>query len=202
MDDLDLLRLSTLIDFRLDPEGRLAPYSWTDPHDVPSVAVVRHSDGFVLYRRGDLDPGATRAVRALDPAEAFTNPAAVCRSLRKRERPRVVHRVEYRFPRAPNPAEFDQVSQHGQHFVAFDGGRPVAWAWTVAAHRLAAVGSVETVPEYRRQGLGRRVLGAWVNQAIHSGRLPLFRHPPRNRAAAQLARRLGAIQFADSVLYF
>jgi GNAT superfamily N-acetyltransferase len=202
MHDLDVIRLSTTVDFRLDGEDHLAAFPWGDPRDVPRVVVTRHSNGYVLFRRTDLSATAAASVERLAPERAFSEPDRVRASLRSRRRPRTVRRVEYRFPRAPEPSEFTETTGHGRHLMILVGSHPVAWAWTIAAHRLAAVGSVETVPEYRRRGLGRRVLAAWVHQTIHSGRLPLFRHTPENLPAARLAEDLGGVRFGDSILYY
>jgi N-acetylglutamate synthase-like GNAT family acetyltransferase len=56
--------------------------------------------------------------------------------------------------------------------------------------------SVNTHPQYRRQGYGRSVVAAMANQVLGSGRTPLYVAAEANAASIQLAEQVG---FTDTL---
>lgn len=50
---------------------------------------------------------------------------------------------------------------------------------------------VYTNPEYRYQGLARKVVNAWARDLKNTGKVPFYSHNIENEASASLAKRLG-----------
>jgi len=83
--------------------------------------------------------------------------------------------------------------------VAMVGDNPTSICF--GASRGSAVGieaSVQTLPGYRRSGLGRACLMAWARGVTESGAVPLFTTEWENRAACVLARKSGLALYGES----
>ncbi len=90
----------------------------------------------------------------------------------------------------------DNASSAGIQFFALDGARVVGWAdivphWAYALSHCGSLG-MGVHPDYRRQGLGRRLLAACIEQAWARGltRIELEARAD-NHAAIALYERLG-----------
>lgn len=198
----DLLRIETLLEWRVTERGLLSPFPWSDPDDVPRFRAVRVEDAYLAYRRSGLTARVDAELAGIPARSAFEEPERVRRILGTT--PPAPPRVEghFRFPRRPAAPEFLGVARQGNHYVALEGAQPVSWAWTVREHGLAESVAVETVPEFRRRGYGRRVLAAWIDHVLSSGKLAFFAHDSHDAAAGALARSLGGVEYATSRDFF
>ena len=196
----ELIRVSALLEFGLDDAQRLTVATWTDPRDAPRLYVARHADGFVIYPSAGLDLEVGRRLARTDPERLYSGEEVdrVLAAARPLERIELEHGE---FAPTAGSAPSPEVARHGNHFIDLRDGRPVSWAWTAREHAKAASVAVETVPEYRRQGRGTRVLSAWVVAVRARRKLPLEAHAVDDVAAGALARAGGATPFARSVRY-
>lgn len=76
-------------------------------------------------------------------------------------------------------------------------GREVAVCHAAALSARVAEAGVETHLDFRRRGLGVRVVRAWAGLVRASGRLPLYGTQWSNAASRALAHRLGARLFGE-----
>ena len=90
----------------------------------------------------------------------------------------------------------DSVANDAIQFIALDGERVVGWAdifpgWAHAVSHCGSLG-MGVHPNYRRQGLGRRLLAACIEKAWHKGltRIELEARAD-NHAAIALYEKLG-----------
>ena len=200
VDPPELVRVAMLLEFGINGEGLVMAAPWSDPSDVPRLCIARHAHGYVVYMSQALDPSVRRRIAEIPPERLYSG-VEVDHLLGPSG---TAERIEWelgRFP-VPGPADGDAaVARHGDHFIDLVDGRPVSWAWTVREHARAASVAVETVPPFRRQGRGARVLRAWVADVSAKGKIPLETHAPGDLPAAALVRRVGAIPFAREVRY-
>lgn len=200
VDPPELVRVAMLLEFGIDSEGLVLAAPWSDPSDVPRLCIARHADGYVVYMAQELEPSVRRRI-AETPADRLYTGAGMDHLLGS---PGTAQRIESELGRFPGPgpaAGAAAVVRHGDHFIDLVDGRPVSWAWTVREHARAASVAVETVPQFRRQGRGARVLRAWVADVSAKGKIPLESHEPGDLATAALVRKVGAIPFARAVRY-
>jgi len=86
--------------------------------------------------------------------------------------------------------------------VALEDGRAVSLCHSARQTASAAQAGVETLPEYRRQGLGVKVVAAWASLVREAGRIPLYSTSWANVASQGLAARLGLALFgADLTIW-
>ena len=90
----------------------------------------------------------------------------------------------------------DNASSAGIQFFALDGARVVGWAdivphWAYALSHCGSLG-MGVHPDYRRQGLGRRLLAACIEKAWAKGLMRIeLEARADNHAAIALYERLG-----------
>lgn len=197
----ELIRLSTLLEFRIGPRGELDAFPWADAGDVPAFVVVRHRDGIVTYFQRDLAPPVRQRLEEVAPADIFRDPSRVGRVLGRRPSVGSRHEVLYVMEAAPRLVEGFTATRQGNHFVVLDDGRPASWAWTIREHARAEEGSVETVPTFRRRGYGRTALAAWARSVLDREKTPIVRRSASNVAAGELLRSVGASEFAESIAF-
>ena len=200
VDPGELVRVATLLEFGINGDDLVLAAPWSDPDDVPRLCVARHARGYIVYMSQGLDSSVRRRIADVPPDRLFMG-EGMDRLLGSSGPP---ERIELELGRFAGPgpeATGIDVVRHGNHFIDLVDGRPVSWAWTVREHARAASVAVETVPQFRHQGRGTRVLRAWVADVSSRGKIPLENHEPRDLPAAALVRRAGAIPFARAVRY-
>jgi RimJ/RimL family protein N-acetyltransferase len=79
--------------------------------------------------------------------------------------------------------------------AALAGDAAVAVCATVRATPAAVEAGVETAPDFRRRGHGRRAVAAWARLVREAGLVPLYSTSWENAASRALARSLGLRQF-------
>ncbi len=199
METPELIRMQTLLSYRVDLEGRLSAFPGYDPGDVPRFTVDRFAGGYLRHFREGLPDAARERLANLPSGSAFDSPGSVFRVLGRR-RLRSVE-VLYHVTDPPALEAAAGASRQGDHFVVLSATGPLAWAWTVREHSRAEQGSVETVAAFRRQGHGRAALAAWLRHVLARGKVPFLSHPEGNEAAERLLRSLGAIELSTRVSY-
>ena len=196
---LDLIRLNTEIENLVNSDGDLAPIPGKDS---AIFAIHRHEGGYVYYFRYDVLPSIRQQIEALDPEEALYShdtvkhilaPYALCN--------KVFAGKGHYFDRIPSPDEFPAAILHEGCYVIMADGKPVSWAWTQDRNDRAAELAVETLPQYRRRGHARQVVAAWASHVVKSGKVAFFSHKIGNVPSEALARSLGVVQYAISVVY-
>lgn len=71
--------LQVRLEYRLDPDGRLVPFSGST--EQARFTVYRHAGGWQCFYRFDLDPALRERLAGLPPELAFASPARVQRIL-------------------------------------------------------------------------------------------------------------------------
>lgn len=202
MEAAELLRVDTLLEFRLTSADELAAFAWADPQDLPIALVSRTAAAVVRYLREGRSPSCRRLLDSLEDTRLMADPAGVAALLGAPGAPiRFAVEERHHLPGLPDPSLVRGTSRQGSYFVWMEGARPVAWAWTVREHGRAAQGSVQRREPTTPTEFARRVLAAWVASVRESGKLAFFRHPTADRAAEELARSLGAEHYATTVRY-
>ena len=69
----------------------------------------------------------------------------------------------------------------------------------VAQHPLAAEAGIETLPAYRRRGLGAQAVVKWASLVRESGRTPLYSTSWENTASQGLAKNLRLVQYGTDL---
>jgi GNAT superfamily N-acetyltransferase len=193
------IRLDLLLRHRLTPAGRLTPRPGSTLADVPRLIVSRHSTGAMTTVREDLPGGVADTLASLPPTTAFEEVARVWQLLGRTGT--VSLETVHRFSGPAAVVGGSGVGRHGNHFVVLDGSRPVAWAWTIEEHGRAERGTVETVPEFRRRGHGRRALAAWARHVLERGKEAFVAHPAGEESSLGLLREVGAQAFATRATF-
>jgi len=138
----------------------LSPYA--QPTDI---AARLHALGYLPFKQttmmvravgGMPAAGCGYAVRRVGPNAATAFASLACR----------VFSLEQPFQRLLE-ASFD--NSCWQHWMAFDGGQPVATAMTCLDGEVAWIGWVATVPEYRGRGIQSAVTAAQMQAAEQAG---------------------------------
>jgi len=82
--------------------------------------------------------------------------------------------------------------KHSQPMMAVVAGRrAIAVCASVRASETVHCAGVETLPDYRRTGLGAQVVGAWAGAVQARGATPFYGTTFDNLASQGVARRLG-----------
>lgn len=199
METEELIRLETLLRHRVSAGGRLQPRQGGAVVEVPRFVVHRYEGGYLTFSRSDLSRAVRSRLSELAPESTFESPARVFDIL-GRPRARSIERL-YHLAERPSPEAATGVSRQGGHFVIFEETRPVAWAWTMEAHGRAEEGTVETVAEFRRHGLGRRALSAWGRHVLELGKVAFLAHPDEDTGAAGFLRSFPATAFSTRVTF-
>lgn len=84
-------------------------------------------------------------------------------------------------------------------FCALVDGQPVSFAWAPLRSERWFDLWVETMPVFRRQGLGRAVASAVIHHEHSEGRAPVWGAPASNAAALALGRSLGFVDCAQTL---
>lgn len=84
-------------------------------------------------------------------------------------------------------------------FAMARDGRAVAICASSRLTPRAAEAGVETIAEYRGQGLGAAVVAAWAARVRNLGLLPLYSTAWDNLASQGVARRLGLVRYGIDV---
>ncbi|RFA26249.1 hypothetical protein CAI21_17370 [Alkalilimnicola ehrlichii] len=92
-------------------------------------------------------------------------------------------------------AELSRVAEDGVSVVAaFDGERPVAFAYVAAETESLWDISIDTVQSYRRQGYAAAAVLHLMHRMEKRGKSAVWGALESNRASANLARRLGFVE--------
>ena len=83
--------------------------------------------------------------------------------------------------------------------VAVVDGGAVAICHSARLSPHAAEAGVETLPVYRRRGLGAQVVAKWASLMRESGRMPLYSTSWENTASRGLAEKLGLVQYGTDL---
>lgn len=78
-----------------------------------------------------------------------------------------------------------------------EDGEIVSVCHSSRSKRTAAEAGVETAPGYRRQGFAVRVVQAWADEVMASGRTPVYSTSWRNTASLATAARLDLLAVAE-----
>lgn len=78
-------------------------------------------------------------------------------------------------------------------------GRPVTICHSSRQSPSAAEAGIETLPAYRRRGLGAQAVAKWASLVRESGRTPLYSTSWENTASQGLARSLGLTQYGTDL---
>ncbi len=95
------------------------------------------------------------------------------------------------------PSEDPRVQSSGfsglaEHVFAIEcDGRVVSACVSARENSQCGEAWVQTDPSYRRRGLAGKVVHAWANSLISTGKIPFYSHEFGNKASAGLAKHLG-----------
>ncbi|MCI4331429.1 MAG: hypothetical protein L3K19_06245 [Thermoplasmata archaeon] len=193
----ELVRIHTLLRYRIDAGHRLHPFS-SALDRPPRAMFARHRDGVSVFF-GETASEAERArLGSIKPAVAFDRPQEISDLLEGPPRGAWEDLELYRFRELPPEGDGATVARHGAHFVVLSGAEPVAWAWSVREHGPAEEGAVETVPSFRGRGFGRQALGAWISHVVRPGKIAYYPVPPGEPAPQALAASLRGERFATT----
>jgi hypothetical protein len=162
----------------------------------PRVMLVRHDRSTRAFLGPSLSAEERERLRAIDPETAYEHPERITRLLDGGNPAGWEHVGLFRFRIAPSPEQIGIATRQGEHFVVFQEGRPVAWAWSMREHALAEEAAVETVREFRNRGFGRQALAAWISHVVRSGKIAYYPTPEREVVGGRLASSLGGEQLA------
>ena len=195
----DLIRLNVEIENQINTDGDLIPLSG---EDSTIFTISRLAADYVLFFRHDVPLEIREPIKVMGPEKALNYHETV-RRLLARFTPcgDVFTGKGYYFARAPVADEFPDVALREGRFVVTVNGKPVSWAWTQDGNQRASELAVETLPEFRRRGCGRRVAAAWASNEIKAGRVPFYSYEIGNLASAALARSLAVVHYATSTSY-
>lgn len=214
--------------YRLDEDGRLVRTNEAEPQQAPRVFVARTEAGAVVHPRHDLDPSlAAEVVRlagelprcpegrgeaavyaAIEAAVAAAGPVASrWHGLAYRfaepsgdQHPEVIKVAEDHSalvgPFAEFRAELDAVAPF---FAVVRDGAVVSACYSARLTDAGAEAGVDTLPAFRGQGLAAAVVHAWRVAIERSGRTPLYSTSYDNAASQAVARRLGLLQYAETL---
>ncbi|MGE4584318.1 MAG: GNAT family N-acetyltransferase [Sphaerochaeta sp.] len=71
----------------------------------------------------------------------------------------------------------------------------------IGRHQEGAMGMLEVLPSYRRQGFGRILEGAYINLLLKQGRIPYCHVVETNHASLRLQQSLGLV-FSDQKIHW
>jgi ribosomal protein S18 acetylase RimI-like enzyme len=199
LDALDLIRLNTQIENAFRPDGDLVPL----PGKTPVLfAIHQHRAGHVTYYGQPLPLEVRRQLRTLDPESLLHDHPSVRQILAAHTVCRHVFAAKaYYFARVPAAEEHPDAMYRQAAYVVLVGGEPVSRAWTQEGNDHAAELAVEILPAFRRRGYGRQVVAAWAAHVMAQGKVAFYSHEMGNTASEALARSLGVVQYAISVVY-
>lgn len=83
---------------------------------------------------------------------------------------------------------FDDIAE--EVYAIERDGRIISACVSIRENKCCGEAWARTDKSYRRQGLARRVVGAWANGLISVGKNPFYSHEIQNSASAGLAKRL------------
>lgn len=224
----DLIALHVELLYRLDERGRLLRTNEADPQPAPRVSVARTEAGAVVHLRHDLDAAlAVEVVRLAGelprypegrgtaapyaPIEAAVAAAAPLASrwhgLAYRfaepsgdEHPAVVEIAEERSALVGPFAEFrSELDEIAPFFAVVRDGAVVSGCYSARRTDAGAEAGVDTAPAFRGQGLAAAVVHAWRAAIERSGRTPLYSTSYDNVSSQAVARRLGLVQYAETL---
>ena len=221
--DLDLMRIRAAADFIHDERGRMVFVNDPDRNPPPRLLIARSKTGdFIRFGAGvsaSLATHLTAILARIEPRDDFALPLDVLADIRE-----MMGVVSPFASESGGPAYrfLDSISARNDAVELTAGNLEVArehypwlcdelpaWAPCFAMLRNETAVSVcfssrigvdaneaglDTVPAFRRQGLGVAVTAAWASAVTRSGRLPLYSTSRQNLASQAVARRLGLIQ--------
>lgn len=215
--------------YEVDAEGRLAGSRLLgEPEATPRFFLGLTGHGNLWRFRADLPRERVRELARLAAAEpAPRDPDALPeRDAALRERleddapiSRVFHGAAFRFPeRLPDPGgavelaardagllseSFPRIAaslaERAPCTAVLEGSRAVSVCYAATRAAACIEAGVETLPGFRRRGLGGRVVAAWGRAARARGVVPLYSTSLANRASLRLARRTGLIRYGTDL---
>ncbi|MDW5596408.1 GNAT family N-acetyltransferase [Conexibacter stalactiti] len=224
----ELIALHVELLYRLDAGRRLVQTNEPDPQPAPRVFVGRTEDGVVVHPRHDLDPAlAAEVVRLAGQLPRYPEGRGEAASYAPIEAAVAAaapvvsrwHGLAYRFaepsgdqhpevieiagdrsalvgPFAEFQSELDEVAPF---FAVVRDGAVVSGCYSARLTGAGAEAGVDTLPAFRGQGLAAAVVDAWRVAIARSGRTPLYSTSYDNAASQAVARRLGLVQYAETL---
>jgi predicted GNAT family N-acyltransferase len=89
---------------------------------------------------------------------------------------RIRRRVFVNEQGVPVEIELDRDDPRAMHFIAFSAGRPVGTARVVMRRRSAKIGRMAVLKNYRRKGIGKKLLKRAVTAARKRGARKIYLH--------------------------
>ncbi|MDE1819466.1 MAG: GNAT family N-acetyltransferase [Euryarchaeota archaeon] len=194
------------LEYGVASDGTLFALSGKSDDELPLLVVLRYDGGHLLFFHPKVPRLARLRLDELGEEAVLEHPENIVDVLRENRvaGPRVVASPFYEglhFAVAPTPLEGPEVVEERDSFRVVRDGRAVTKAWTVRENAWAAEVAVETLPDFRRQGLARQVTAAWGHRVLASGRVAFFSHRRDDFASAALARSLGLSHYATTREY-
>ena len=88
----------------------------------------------------------------------------------------------------------------GHAYVIEREGKVVSACVSTRENARCGEAWVCTDPQYRHQGLARRVVGAWARDMLSAGKAPFYSHKIENIASAGLTKHLGLVPAFEEIV--
>lgn len=210
MNPLDALHLQLGLEGKVVIHDNLLRQVEVVPDEEMPLVVIASlsSQELVVYYDEALPPeirdGLGKQVRSVD----FPNINPIITVLHQRYLKLEIGRFKtYTFPERYKDLIFDEVIQFHNadpkvQAFGFDGlaeqihaverdGKIVSACVSAKENDRCGEAWVTTDSEYRHQGFGQKVVGAWAGSLLAMNKVPFYSHKIDNLASAQLAKRLG-----------
>ncbi len=207
LEPIDLLRLNLSLRFSLPSPTRLASLEPVAGDPVPRLHVARLPQGYALHFHHGTPQRLIEYLTALGPDRLFGQPEAMKDLLGNDgwsgrrwtgcSNPIASAHIEGVSPMEGSP----EVRRLGRRFEIWEGGRAVAWAWSVRENARAAEVAVGIASASRGDAVLPWAVGAWANDILRAGKVAFYSWGERDIGSEGLARKLGAEWFATSLAY-
>lgn len=220
LDDRDLMELAASALFTHDAAGRIVGSNEPDPDRAPRLFLGRTRDGNVWRFREDLSAAVANELERLCREEpALSAPrqrpvmfdALMAVLVAHDPGVEVWEGPTWHVPApiaepdgavAIGPENLDLLEEHfpygAEHieeqwpvFAVIKDGVAVSACYSSRLTPEAAEAGVATVEAYRGRGYAARVVAAWANRLLASGRVPIYSTSWDNTASQAVARKLG-----------
>jgi hypothetical protein len=225
LDELELMRLRLEVDYTFDERGRMLKTN--EPLDIaradaPDLVVGFAGEQRMLLAGASLSDELVDRLNVI-PADRISEDQAsayigrVDRLLASVGQWTRGGGPVYRFAGTPSPDEMaveiteenrgtlrkhflwldDEFGGWGKAFAVVRDGAAVSLCFSSRLDDRSAEAGLETVPDYRGQGLAALVTQSWAASVHDSGRIPFYSTSFDNTASQAVARKLGLIQIGE-----
>lgn len=226
--DLQLVEIETEALFVHNKEGRLLRVNEPDPEGpAPRFFLGRTKEGNIWRTRFDLQPELAVALEALatkepinptlqDPplyladyvklleeyapiTEEFSGPSYYLPPLLMPDGVVLITGENVELLRDNYPYTADNLSIREPAIAIIEDGKAVTLCCTVRLTDVAGEAGLRTDPDYQGHGYGAKATQAWAFHMRAINRLPLYSTSWDNLASQGVARKLGAVLFANTL---